>query len=369
MDDRFNNYRKEDDEVAIDCLLDFANKLYEQMKNGYVPSFTLPSRSRNNIKHNEDTDVWTYGDRKTKTSVKSKKGAFKLLQRCELANFVLNNHLEQNKGSTLRELYYISEGWDIAKFKDQHESDRAIEDFEIISGLQRESFHIRPEKDGATMLGPIRLRETTRRGDHIVHCQEDTGQSGYTIPFNVENLELLESDAKFILAVETGGMYARLIENGFDEKYDAVLVHLKGQPSRSTRVLMKKMNEKFGLPVAVFTDADPWSYRIFSSIAYGAIKTAHLSEYLAIPSSKFIGVQPSDIVDYNLSTDKLTKKDIGALRSELTDPRFQSDYWKKQIRLQLEINKKAEQQAFAGKGLDYVTDVYLPDRLTELGVI
>ncbi|MBP1910118.1 DNA topoisomerase IV subunit A [Methanolobus bombayensis] len=369
MNNKFNNYRKEDDKVATDRLLDFANKLYEQMENGYEPSLTLPSRSRNNIIHNEDTDVWTYGDRKTKTSAKSKKGALKLLQRSELANFLQNNHLKQNKGSTLRELYYISEGWDIAKFKDQHESDRAIEDFEIICGLQREYFHVRPEEDGATMLGPIRLRETTRRGDHIVHCQEDIGQSGYTIPFNVENLELLESDAKFILAVETGGMYARLIENGFDQKYDAVLVHLKGQPSRSTRVLMKKMNERFDLPIAVFTDADPWSYRIFSTIAYGAIKTAHLSEDLAIPGSKFVGVQPSDIVDYDLSTDKLKEKDIEALRSELIDPRFQSNYWEKQIRLQLEINKKAEQQAFAGKGLDYVTDVYLPDRLTELGVI
>jgi DNA topoisomerase-6 subunit A len=35
----------------------------------------------------------------------------------------------------------------------------------------------------------------------------------------------------------------------------------------------------------------------------------------------------------------------------------------------LKIGKKAEQQAFAGKGLDYVTDKYLPERLTEMGVI
>ncbi len=31
--------------------------------------------------------------------------------------------------------------------------------------------------------------------------------------------------------------------------------------------------------------------------------------------------------------------------------------------------KMAEQQAFAGKGLDYVTDVYLPERLGEMGVV
>jgi DNA topoisomerase-6 subunit A len=74
-------------------------------------------------------------------------------------------------------------------------------------------------------------------------------------------------------------------------------------------------------------------------------------------------------VEYELSTDKLTEKDVNALRSELSDPRFATDYWKEQINLQLEINKKAEQQAFAGKGLDFVTDTYLPERLTELNVI
>jgi DNA topoisomerase-6 subunit A len=35
----------------------------------------------------------------------------------------------------------------------------------------------------------------------------------------------------------------------------------------------------------------------------------------------------------------------------------------------LEINKKAEQQALAKYGLDYVTEKYLPEKLSEIGVI
>ncbi len=66
---------------------------------------------------------------------------------------------------------------------------------------------------------------------------------------------------------------------------------------------------------------------------------------------------------------KLTEQDINALRSELSDPRFESEYWKEQIQLQLDIGKKAEQQAFAGKGLDFVTEVYLPNRLKEMGMV
>jgi len=145
-------------------------------------------------------------------------------------------------------------------------------------------------------------------------------------------------------------MQDRLIENGFDEKFNAILVHLKGQPARSTRRILKRMNEELKLPVVVFTDGDPWSFRIYASVAYGAIKSAHLSEFMATPAAKFIGVQASDIVEYELSTDKLNDQDIKALESELTDPRFDTPYWKEQINLMLKIGKKAEQQAFAGKG-------------------
>jgi DNA topoisomerase-6 subunit A len=361
--------RKEHDAIASNRLLGLAEELYNQFTDEIIPNVNLPTRTKKNIEYSDESEVWIYGDRETERSAKTVKGAFQLLKTTHVVDFLVKNHLGQNRGSTLRELYYISENWDIAKFREQPESDRLIEDLEIISGLQREYFHMRPEEDGATMFGPVRIREETKRGNRVIHCQEDIGESGYQIPFNVENIDFLEHDAKFIIAIETGGMYARLIENGFDEKYDAILVHLKGQPARSTRRIIKRMNDELNLPVVVFTDGDPWSYRIFASVAYGSIKSAHLSEHMVTPGAHFIGVQPSDIVEYELSTDKLTEKDVGALRSELTDPRFESDYWKEQIHLQLDINKKAEQQAFAGKGLDFVTDTYLPNRLTELGII
>ncbi len=41
----------------------------------------------------------------------------------------------------------------------------------------------------------------------------------------------------------------------------------------------------------------------------------------------------------------------------------------KYLILRVCILKMAEQQAFAGKGLDYVTDGYLPERPGEMGVI
>jgi len=121
--------------------------------------------------------------------------------------------------------------------------------------------------------------------------------------------------------------------------------------------------------VTVFTDADPWSYRIYGSVAYGSIKSAHLSEFLATPEAQYIGIRPADIVEYDLPTDPLTDSDINALESELEDPRFQTEFWEEQIELQLDIEKKAEQQALASRGLDFVTDTYLPERLEAMGII
>ena len=114
----------------------------------------------------------------------------------------------------------------------------------------------------------------------------------------------------------------RLIENGFDEEHNAILLHLKGQPARLTRRLLNRISLTWNLPILVFTDGDPWSYRIYASVAYGAIKSAHMSELLATPKAQFLGLQPSDIRDYNLPSDKLSDKDVEALNAELTDPRF-----------------------------------------------
>ena len=40
-----------------------------------------------------------------------------------------------------------------------------------------------------------------------------------------------------------------------------------------------------------------WSFRIFASVAYGAINTAYISEYLASPTTEYIGITASDILN------------------------------------------------------------------------
>ncbi len=356
---------------ALKKLYEIAEDIYEQLNRGEIPKMQLSARHKGNIVFNNKLGVWKYGENMITRSAKKLDGGYMILRSLYIMEFI-KEMIRTKKSSTLREMYYISEGWGLAKFHSQDESNKLAEDLEVITGYLREDFKLRPEEDGASVIGNITVEELNRKGKPMkINCRDDVGDSGYLIPYYVEKdkLKFKDVDADFIIGIETGGMFDRLVENGFDEKARAILVHVKGQPARSTRRLLKRMNEELGLPVVIFTDGDPWSFRIFASIAYGAIKTAHISEYLATPTAEFVGITASDILNYELPTDKLNDRDIAALQAELKDPRFNTPFWHGEITLMLQIKKKAEQQALAKYGLNYVTDTYLPEKLTELGVM
>ncbi|MFW6195735.1 MAG: DNA topoisomerase IV subunit A [Thermoplasmatota archaeon] len=356
-------------EEALDRMEEIAELFYQQISEGEIPFMEVPTRSKSNIELDKREGVWKLGNSTSKRSAKKLKSARMILRTLYMMDLI-KDMIEDNKSSTLREMYYISEGWDKAKFNAQSESDRLAEDMEMVTECLREDFKLRPEEDGARLIGDITVEEVNRKGEiRKINCRDDVGDSGYTIPYNVEEDKVNFSDINvdFLIAIETGGMFDRLVENGFDEEANALLVHLKGQPARSTRRLIKRMNEEEDVPVVVFTDGDPWSFRIFGSVAYGAINTAYLSEYLATPTAEYVGITASDIMNYDLPTDKLSKNDKKALEQELEDPRFQTDFWVEEIETMLDINKKAEQQALAKYGLDFVTDTYLPEKLSELG--
>ena len=211
------------------------------------------------------------------------------------------------------------------------------------------------------MIGNLTLRERNRRGEWMrINARDDVGDSGYGVPYNVEaeKIELLEHDIDFIMAIETGGMFDRLIENGFDEEYRCGLIAPQGATCSVDSTNHEAYERRMGFTSRCLPRRDPWSFRIFASIAYGAIKTAHISEYLATPSATYLGITADDIVAYDLPSDDLSKKDIEALNAELTDPRFADGWWQEQINMMLELGKKAEQQSLAKYGFDFVTETY-----------
>ncbi len=356
---------------ALAPTVGLAGEIYRQLADGEIPRMRLPLRTKQNLSFQMREGVWKLGRSMGTRSARKLDGALMLLRTFYLVDFI-NEMARDAKTSTLRELYYISEGWDEGKFHSEDESNLLIEDLEVLCDRLREDFRLHPEENGASVIGDLTIKERNRKGVvKTINCRDDVGDGGYALPFNVEKekIEFAGTNAKFVIAIECGGMVDRLAENGFAEQHDAILLHLKGQPARSTRRFLRRLSEELSLPVVVFTDGDPWSFRIFASVAYGAIKTAHLSSYLATPNAEFLGVTASDIENYELPSDKLSEQDVHALEAELTDPRFGTADWRSEIQLMLKNGKKAEQQSLAKYGLNYVTDHYLPEKLTEMGVL
>jgi DNA topoisomerase VI subunit A len=356
---------------ALTPTLALAASIYEQLDRGEIPRMRLPLRTKQNLQFQVREGIWKLGRSMGTRSARKLDGALMLLRTFYLVDFI-NEMATDRKTSTLRELYYISEAWEEAKFHSEDESNLLIEDLEVMCQRLREDFRLHPEENGASVIGDLTIKERNRKGVvKTINCRDDVGDGGYALPFNVEKekIQFVGSNAKFVIAIECGGMVDRLAENNFDEKRQAILLHLKGQPARSTRRFLKRITEELHLPVVVFTDGDPWSFRIYASVAYGAIKTAHLSSYLATPSAEFLGVTASDIENYELPSDRLSDQDVRALQAELTDPRFGTAEWRSEIELMLKNGRKAEQQSLAKYGLNYVTDHYLPEKLTEMGIL
>ncbi len=188
-------------------------------------------------------------------------------------------------------------------------------------------------------------------------------RAGYTIPPTMSDVDFVDCGAERVLAVETMGMYHRLVQEEAWEDYNSLVVALKGQPARATRRFLKRANNELDLPVYLFTDGDPFGFHIAMVVISGSAKLAYINHELAVPDAQFIGVTASDIEDYELPTDKLRDSDIKRLNQLLEDPRYGDDFWQEEIDKMLNLEKKAEQQAFSKYGLEYVVEEYLPDKL------
>lgn len=343
-------------ELAVNKLQSLGEKIIEDVNLMNVPAIRVPSRGTSNIVYDDLKRYYVLGDRYGQRSLGNVKQIKKIGQMVYMANFC-KSLVETGKTATLREMYYVSEGWDI-DFGDQQESNIVGEDLEVTLGISREDLGLMPEEDGASVYGDITLKD-----DDVEINALRMGKSGYTISPTIDEIEFVDQNVQRVIAVETMGMFHRMVQEKAYKKFDTLIVGLKGQAARATRRFLKRVNEELGLPVYICNDGDPWGFHIAMVIISGSAKLAHVNHELATPDAKFLGVTASDIINYDLPTDPLKDIDVLRLKELYKDPRYRDDFWKVEIKKMLKIGKKAEQQSFSKYGLEYVVDTYLPEKL------
>ena len=356
------------DEETIAQIDGTARRLHQTILKGGRPDLSLPVRALSNVHYSGDKGYLEIGRRrKVRTlSVNTVKNFAQTLRMMSLSKELVQN----NDFATKREAYYISKNWEEAKFDEQPESDTVMDDIEAlfsVHAINREQLRFYPEEHFGAISGPLTVidRDSTGQVSRI-DCAS-FGSGAYSVPTAVEELDF-ETDADFVFLIETGGMFQRLQSHRFWEQTNCILVHMGGVPTRAVRRFVRRLADEKRLPVYAFVDCDPYGIaNIYRTIKVGSGSSAHINKFFCVPSAKFLGVTPQDIIDYELPTHPLKDVDVKRAKDALrNDPFFKSQpKWRKALEQLIRMGVRAEQQALAMWGLNYVIDEYLPRKLED----
>ena len=357
------------DDQVVEELVSEADRIRTVLLKGERPEIKTPQRSLKNVTLSKDKGYFEIGRKRlvrtlTVNTVRTFAQTLKFMALSK--EMVLIDDL-----ASKREVYYQSINWGDARFNDQSESDAVMDDVEAmfsIHAISREQLRFIPEEHGGAVAGNLTVidRDPESRKDVRVDCRS-LGSGSYTVPSLVEGLRF-ETDAKFILAVETGGMYQRLTYHRWWKTTQSIIVNLGGVPSRATRRFLRRLSDEHRLPVYVFTDCDPYGFaNIYRTLKVGSGNAAHINKFYCVPRARLIGVTPQDILDYKLPTHPLKEVDVKRAKAALkNDPFFQAwPQWMRALKQQITMGVRAEQQAFAKHHLNFVMDTYLPDKLAQ----
>lgn len=357
------------DQKTIALIDSIAGQVRASVDRGALPEIELPVRNLDNVKYDEAQGYFELGAaRKLRTLTVNTARAFAQTLRMMA---VSRDMVEHNDFATKREIYYISKNWGDCRFDDQAESDAIMDDVEAIAsmdGLAREQLRFYPEAHGGSVAGRLTVIDRNREtGETIEIDCANLGSGAYSIPHSVEHLSF-RTDACFVLAIETGGMFQRLNNHRFWEEARCILVELGGVPTRATRRFIRLLADEQNLPVYCFVDCDPYGFtNIYRTLKVGSGNAAHVNRFFCVPTARFLGVTPQDIVDFGLedATHPLEVADIKRAEDALNNDPFVRAHpeWVAAIRQLLDMNVRAEQQALAKWGLNYVIHDYLPKKL------
>lgn len=348
---------------SVENLKEFGKKIVHQVDKGKNPEIEMPLRSLNNVIYDKKSRTLKLGNKTSARSFFNVAHAKKFLQTVEVAA-VSKNLLAEEKHASLRDVFYQVKrtipGTNINIVDDQNESDKAIEDLELITGMSREQLNMTANKNGS-VAGKVIIED---KGDTIDWSK--LGSGGWSIPSTVEEIKFKKVNAKYVLYMEKAAVWERLHEDKFWDKNNCLIMSSQGQTTRGIRRLLQRLYEEHNLPIYVLTDFDPWGFYIYSVVKYGSISLAYLSEKLTIPGVKYLGITADDINNYDLKKHfiKLNDQDISRLK-QISDYDWfkENKEWQRQFKMMKDFGSKAEIQALSARGISFISEKYLPEKI------
>jgi DNA topoisomerase-6 subunit A len=361
---------------AMKGLISQAKDIHDEIKGGRRPSLRVPVRSLSNVTFSPRKGFFTIGKKVSKRtlSYQTIKPFAQSVRMMAFAKHLINTDdfaskrevYYTSKGSTKKGVAAAQAGWGPASFKEQSESDTIMDDMEAMVGVNREQLGFIPAEQNGSVAGELIVIDIDpATGKRIeINCTA-FGRGSYSIPSRVEGLKF-RTKAKFVLAVETAALFERLNGHAYWKDANCIIIAMGGVPTRANRRFVRLLSDSCKLPVYVFTDGDPYGYsNIYRTMKVGSGNAAHINEYFCVPNAHLIGVTPQDIIDYDLPTHPLEDKDKKRAQDAIkNDPFFKDNKpWIQAFKDMIRMGVRVEQQAFAARGLNYVMETYLPQKL------
>ncbi|XP_075757263.1 meiotic recombination protein SPO11 isoform X2 [Pelodiscus sinensis] len=285
---------------------------------------------------------------------------------------VIYKMVQDNTYATKRDIYYS----DTLLFGSQSVVDNIVNDISCMLKIPRRSLHILSTTKGC-ISGNLSY---TEEDGTKVNCT--CNATAVIVPSNVQGIR----NAKFILIVEKDATFQRLLDDDFCNKLSpCIMITGKGVPDLNTRLLVRKLWDTCHIPIFTLMDADPHDHPSklcnFSYVNNGAEINVLRSTYcpvfitsmsfeahhLTVPAIRWLGLLPSDIERLNIPKDALiplTKRDQNKLASMQKRPYMACQpMWKKEMEIMAASKMKAEIQALMSLSSDYLSRVYLPNKL------
>ncbi|MEM1685118.1 MAG: DNA topoisomerase IV subunit A [Acidilobaceae archaeon] len=343
------------------------------------PKLVIPKRTLSNTIFDPEKGILVLGEEVLERNLLDIGETRRFMQTLLMASIIYQALIE-NEYPTIRDLYYRGKHTIIYKdltrrhkeentWDEQSESDSALRDLEVMTGLLREEMLILSKEKGK-VVGDMRIKS----GPDVIDLSK-LGHGAYAIESTPDLIEFLDVNAEFVLVVEKDAVFQQLHRIGFWKQYKCILITGAGQPDRATRRFVRRLNEELNLPVYILTDSDPYGWNIYSVFKVGSITLSYESERLATPKAKFLGVSMTDIFGdknkkpYISESErknfiiKAKERDIKRAKELMNYSWFQTEKWRRELQLFLEKKVKLEIEALTGKGLKFLAHQYIPEKI------
>ncbi|XP_023154992.2 meiotic recombination protein SPO11 [Amphiprion ocellaris] len=271
---------------------------------------------------------------------------------------VIYRLVQSNSYATKRDIYYNN----TQLFGSQRTVDTIVDDISCLLKIPRRSLHVLATSKGLISGHLCYLEEDGTR----INCHSSS--AAVAVSSNIVGIRNIVSSAKFIMIVEKDATFQRLLDDHFCTKLSpCIIITGKGVPDVNSRLMVRKLWDVLQIPIFALVDADPHGIEIMCIYKYGSVAMSFEAHSLTVPSVMWLGLLPSDLQRLRVPEEALiplSKKDEGKLNSLLKRPYLTSQPdWQKEMELMQQSKVKAEIQSLAAIAPDFLTSIYLPNKL------